>query len=246
MPNLSRNLARKIAKPNTSAKQALLPSKQCCYCERKFSKAEHLKRHERSRQINPLQAGHIPSASPSEDISLIKFVRYGDVLIRHLKNHPRLSEQENENERSESVSMRNKIQEGDPNSTSIAASLHPLHARCHFSQTKSRATQYLGVPNNEHASLVQPFTSGLDHLATLASHQDYGRDILDPVIRVEAQETFHNLSPYTLSDTNSTQDWDHIQPTSQQNSQIDPNLDPRLTQPEKCFRPLDKNAETIS
>ncbi|RKF76119.1 putative c2h2 type zinc finger domain containing protein [Golovinomyces cichoracearum] len=169
-----------------------------------------------------------------------------DVLIRHLKNHPRLSEQENENEQLESVSTRDNFQDSDPKSTSIAASLHPLHARCQFSQTKSRATQYLGVPNNEHTSIVQPFTSGLDHLATLASHQDYGRDVLDPVIRVEPQETFHDSSPYTLTDTNSTQDWDHIQPTSQQNSQIDPNLDPRLTQPEKCFRPLDKNAGTIS
>lgn len=236
MPNLSRNLARKIAKPNTPAKQVLLPSKQCRYCERKFSKAEHLKRHERSHTGERPYTCHKCHKSFSRS----------DVLIRHLKNHPRLSEQEYENERPESVSMRNKIQEGDPNSTSIAASLHPLHARCHFSQTISRAAQFLGVPNNEHAPLVQPFTSGLDHLATLASNQDYGRDVLDPVIRVEPQETFHNLSPYTLADTNSTQDWDHIQPTSHENSQIDPNLDPRLTQPEKCFRPLDKNAGTIS
>ncbi|RKF64835.1 putative c2h2 type zinc finger domain containing protein [Erysiphe neolycopersici] len=237
---LPRDPGCKVSKTKTTSSPAVA-SKQCSYCDRKFSKVEHLKRHERSH------TGERPYTCPKCQKSFSR----SDVLIRHLKNHPRISDQEIENGQSEKVvdTKKNLLPHGALQIPTTAESLiAPLVTQAsteYSSQAKQDNNQQLSMPRNEAVTLDSQGTCGLDQLATLASRQDYGGDMMDTMLPAESHSTLHEISYDNSSNANQSYNWNQDHCTFQLNFQIDPNLDPRLTQPENFLTPSDQKKSEV-
>lgn len=101
------------------------------------------------------------------------------------------------------------------------------------------------MSSNEPVTLDSQGTCGLDQLATLASRQDYGGGIMDPMLPAESHQALHEISYDNSTSTNQSYNWTQDQCSFQLNFQIDPNLDPRLTQPEKFLTSPDQKTSEI-
>ncbi|KAI6251137.1 Regulatory protein MIG1 [Erysiphe necator] len=231
---LPQNPDYKVAKTKPKSSSATA-SKQCRFCDRKFSKVEHLKRHERSH------TGERPYTCPK----CLKSFSRSDVLIRHLKNHPRLSDKEIRNDQSERVveSTNNLLQQVTPSLTAAAASviatLAPQACTEYSSKSKQDENRQFSVPSNEPITLGSQIPSGLDHLATIASRRDYGGCMMDPILHAESHQAPHEMYEDSIN-TDQSFNWNQVRSNIHVNFQIDPNLDPRLTQPEEFLQPSDQ------
>lgn len=269
-PNIQPNNSNLSSTPQRRASTGgSLLSKQCRYCDRKFSKAEHLKRHERSH------TGERPYTCSRCQKSFSR----SDVLIRHLKNHPQpplpstnssildtgkkieKTGQPRADYKGATGSIQDKIHRTTPSSVSVittttnapptSTSSHPILSVLdhHLSGSDQNHSHHFQLQNNQHHhhnpndTAPRPAHSlqcGLDHLATLASWQDYG------CIGIDVHDSHHDISSYGPKEN-----WEppHCTLTgctttiSKRNVQIDPNLDPRLAQPENLFVSSEKKSK---
>ncbi|CAG8960579.1 hypothetical protein HYFRA_00013402 [Hymenoscyphus fraxineus] len=139
-----------------SEQRPILP-KKCLYCERRFSKAEHLKRHQRSLQ--------------------------SDVLIRHLKNHPHIPGEEVEQSESDGDQRPPKSKRRTSASSVMSVAQLKKEAMGPTIQDQPQRSlspsridpALLGSNSDFHEQTnSHAMASGLDHLALLASQQPWG------------------------------------------------------------------------
>ncbi|TVY82968.1 Regulatory protein ADR1 [Lachnellula suecica] len=157
----------------------ILP-KKCLYCERRFSKAEHLKRHQRSHT----------GERPYRCSRCQKCFSRSDVLIRHLKNHPQIVGEEVEQSSSDG-DHRQANGHRRPSTSSVVSAVTAVQMNDQSitvnsdvpprSTSPSRIDPALLGPPGEYAdqSSAHAMSSGLDHLALLASQQTWGDGTID-------------------------------------------------------------------
>ncbi|KAH8676560.1 fungal-specific transcription factor domain-containing protein [Tricladium varicosporioides] len=151
--------------------RALLP-KKCMYCERRFSKAEHLKRHQRSHT----------GERPYRCSRCQKCFSRSDVLIRHLKNHPQIIGDEVEQSSSDGdQGQANGLRRQSISSAISATPANDPGESCITDlqgrpMSPSRIDPALLGPAGDYSeqSAAHSMASGLDHLALLASQQAWG------------------------------------------------------------------------
>ncbi|KAF8860203.1 hypothetical protein BDZ45DRAFT_620024 [Acephala macrosclerotiorum] len=169
--------------------RGLLP-KKCRYCERRFSKAEHLKRHQRSH------TGERPYTCPRCNKSFSR----SDVLIRHLKNHPQIVGEEIEKSSSEGDFIEvNGARSHDPNIPPTLPPIHEtqdVHQRQEYIPSPSVIDPALEGPLEDHVSRrgSHSVPSGLDHLAQLASQRKWGNGTMDAVMGGSGNATLPEMS----------------------------------------------------
>ncbi|KAG9233651.1 fungal-specific transcription factor domain-containing protein [Amylocarpus encephaloides] len=150
--------------------RALLP-KKCLYCERRFSKAEHLKRHQRSHT----------GERPYRCSRCQKCFSRSDVLIRHLKNHPQIPGEDLEHSSSDGDQGSRRVKRRASSSSAVGLSqMNEAGPSC-VQDLQSRPLSpsridpaLLGAGDYHEQAAAHAMASGLDHLALLATQQSWG------------------------------------------------------------------------
>ncbi|PVH75631.1 hypothetical protein DL98DRAFT_562340 [Cadophora sp. DSE1049] len=209
--------------------RGLLP-KKCRYCERRFSKAEHLKRHQRSH------TGERPYTCPRCQKSFSR----SDVLIRHLKNHPQIVGEEIEKSSSEGDFIEVNGAP-NPNQPPVASSENNP-----ATQNVRRQSQVVASPSVIDPSLEDHLPrptsnglpSGLDHLALLASQQKWDNGTMDAVMTDSGNAALPEMS--------AAPSWTLEMPNNNHVAHPDVNFDPRPAQPDPNFQNIGPSPNTSS
>ncbi|KAK0105501.1 hypothetical protein ONS96_004886 [Cadophora gregata f. sp. sojae] len=218
---------RRPEQQQQAQQRGLLP-KKCRYCERRFSKAEHLKRHQRSH------TGERPYTCPRCKKSFSR----SDVLIRHLKNHPQIIGEEAEQSSSEGDFIEvNGAQNPNPTPGPSSESNPAI-------QNVRRQSQVVASPSVIDPSLDDhlPQTnsnglpSGLDHLALLASQQKWDNGTMDAVMTDSGNAALPEMS--------AAPSWTLEMPNNNHVGHPDVSFDPRPPQPDPNFQNLGPSPNT--
>lgn len=128
-------------------------NRKCAYCDRRFSKAEHLKRHQRSHT----------GEKPFKCTVCLKSYARSDVLIRHTRNHhsdPLDGTAEPSNEKLKSIKSPESETSGSPGEepASIAGNIMPQHS--------SSLNQPSRLPLQAHSDLQDMLQQSVPSFAT--------------------------------------------------------------------------------